>query len=272
MLATDQSTLPRAERMALTSELLAEAAAATDETTRQQAIERVVLLNMGVARSLAARHRGKGVASDDLEQVAYLALVRAAQQFDASLDRDFLTYAVPTVRGELKKYFRDSGWMVRPPRRTQEIQSRVVATRTELDHARGRTPTSAEIAEAIDEPEEAVIEALKAEGCFHPTSLDQPVGRAEGPGTPLGELLTQDGDQAEAAAEARLLLRPVVRRLRERDRRILALRFFEGRTQQEIADELGVTQMQVSRLLTRIMRTLRTDLGVEPEELDPDSR
>lgn len=261
---TGRESLGRSQRQALTAELLTEAAAAGSERLRQRALDRVVLLNMGVARSLAARHRGKGISSDDLEQVAYLALVRAAAQFDPEQGRDFLTYAVPTIRGELKKHFRDAGWMVRPPRRTQEIQSKVVAARDELHQQHGRPPTMAEIGEALDEDPEAVSDALRAEGCFQPSSLDRPVGGPEGGTTTLGDLLVRPEEQETEAAEARVMLRPVVRRLRSRDQRILQLRFFEGRTQQEIADEIGVTQMQVSRLLSRIMQTLRTELEAPP--------
>ncbi|MBD8869813.1 sigma-70 family RNA polymerase sigma factor [Nocardioides donggukensis] len=257
---TGTTSLPRAERITLTDQLLHQAAATDDPERRQRNLDRVVLLNMGVARSLAGQHRGKGVAQEDLEQVAYLALVRAAARFDPGRDRDFLSYAVPTVRGELKKHFRDAGWMVRPPRRTQEIQSRVIRTRDTLRHTLDRTPSTAEIAAALGEPEQAVLDALTAEGCFHPTSLDRPVGDESDSGTALGDLLALEEDRDHEAAEARLMLRPVVRRLRERDRRILALRFYDGRTQQEIADELGVTQMQVSRLLSRILRNLRDSL------------
>jgi len=270
------SGLPRSERMALTAQFLSEAkqaGAGGDDAARKRALDRVVMLNLGVARSLASRHRGKGVPLEDLEQVAYLALVRAARQFDVDRRRNFLTYAVPTIRGELKKYFRDNGWMVRPPRRTQEIQSRVVAARDDLHRVHARPPTHDEIADSLGLEVDDVAEALRAEGCFHPSSLDRPVGAADGGTTPLGDLLADEDDRDRDAAEARLMLRPVVRRLRRRDQRILRLRFFEGRTQQEIADDLGVTQMQVSRLLARILGQLRAALngadGPEDRETTP---
>ncbi|HET8603955.1 MAG TPA: sigma-70 family RNA polymerase sigma factor [Marmoricola sp.] len=249
----------RADRQHKTAELLERACSTTDADERNRLIDEVVLLNMCVARSIARRQCGKGIPQDDLEQVSYLALVRAAQKFDASRHRDFLSYAVPTIRGELKKHFRDHGWTVRPPRHVQEVQAKVIAERAELTQRLGRNPTAAELAEAVDEDLAVVDEALGADGCFQPTSLDRPVG--EDSGTTLGDLLDEDHDEREQEiVEARVMLAPVVRRLSERDRRILSLRYFEGCTQQEIADDIGVTQMQVSRLITRIVRDIRREV------------
>ncbi|MDP3894210.1 sigma-70 family RNA polymerase sigma factor [Nocardioides sp.] len=268
-MATTTSTpfdnLPRERRQELTAELLLEASTTDDETIRTRELERVVLLNMCVARSIASRYRGRGIADEDLEQVAYTALVRAAQKFDAGQEKDFLSYAVPSIRGELRRHFRDHGWTVRPPRRVQELQTQVLAERAISDGSPNSVPSNAEIAERLEVPEEDVAEALRAEGCFTPTSLDRPLG--EGSPEMLGDVLPDvTGDQDLEAAEARVALRPVVRKLRSRDRRILQLRFFEDRTQQEIADEIGVTQMQVSRLLSRILRDLREDLAPTADE------
>ena len=248
-----------------TAELLRRAAEQDRPEARRQVLEQVVLLNMGVARSVARRYRSRGIASEDLDQVAYVALVRAADKFDVSLDKDFLTYAVPSIRGEIKKHFRDHGWVVRPPRRTQELQPQVVAAGQELTHLLGRSPRPSEIASHLDVDVEEVIEALAMDGCFRPTSLDVPVG--DGGSSVLGDLL--EGEETGVqASEARMLLAPVLRQLGERDRRILYLRFFEGLTQREIGHELGVTQMQVSRLLTRICETLREQLADSPGPTD----
>ena len=216
---------------------------------------------MGVARSVASRYRNRGVDDEDLLQVAYLALTRAARDYDPGRQDDFLSYAVPTIRGELKKYFRDLGWVVRPPRRIQETQAQVSRAEGELVQSFGRTPTAAEVADHLQAQVHDVLEAMAAEGCFSPTSLDKHVGRPDGGqgGISLGDLLAEV-DPAEPATEARIELGPAMRRLSERDRRILYLRFFEECTQQEIADDIAVTQMQVSRLLTRILRDLRADL------------
>jgi RNA polymerase sigma-B factor len=255
-------SIPRAQRRLLTAELLEQAHATDDPQQRSALIDEVVVLNLEVAVSLASRHRNKGVSRDDLEQVASMALVRAAQRFDASMEYDFLSYAVPTIRGELRRYFRDHGWTVRPPRRVQEIQAQAIETRDNLAEHRGSVPSEAEIAAALGEDEATIREALAAEGCFTPTSLDTPAGHDSG--LALGEVLG-DVDRDAEAAEARVVLQPVVRQLSDRDRRILQMRFFDECTQQEIADEIGVTQMQVSRLLTRIMRDLRRALEDAPE-------
>ena len=266
-LAPDHSgkvSLPRERRIRLTAQLLQQAAETSDEHQRDEIIDRVVLMNMGVARTIAHRYAERGVPREDLEQVAYLALTRAAHHFDASLHHDFLSYAVPTVRGEIRKYFRDLGWFVRPPRRVQETQSKVVAARDSLSTAGGRPVTAAEIAENLGEDVRTVEEALAAQGCFNPTSLDLPVH--DGATATLGDELTDSVVDGLGAAEARVVLAPLVRRLSERDRRIVSLRFFDDRTQQEIAEEIGVTQMQVSRLLARILRDLRRMLEQEQEQ------
>jgi RNA polymerase sigma-B factor len=265
----DETSLTRRQRSELTADALV-AASQERGARRRELLDHVVRMNMGVARSIAGRYQHRGIDEDDLLQVAYLALTRAARDFDASRHKDFLSYAVPTIRGELKKHFRDHGWTVRPPRRVQETQARIAAGEAELVQSLGRAPTPEETAAHVGAELSDVLEALGADGCFTPTSLDRPVQRADEPsaGT-LGDLI--GGEDAETpAAEARMALAPVVRRLKERDRRILYLRFFEDCTQQEIAEEIGVTQMQVSRLIARIMRDLRRDL-TGSAELSEDS-
>jgi RNA polymerase sigma-B factor len=248
----------RQERSDRTAELLERACTTPCPEERERLLESVVVLNMGVARAVARRFRNKGVPNEDLEQVAFLALTRAARHFDQSLRHDFLSYAVPTIRGELKKHFRDHGWTVRPPRRIQDLQGRIMSARAVLTQRLGRSPRPSEIASELDEDLDQVLEALSTDGCFAPASLDRPVG--EDTGTTLGELVS-DEDRGQRAAEARVVLGPLVRRLAERDRRILNMRFFEDLTQQEIADRIGVTQMQVSRLLSRILADLHEDLA-----------
>ena len=154
---------------------------------------------------------------------------------------------------------------VRPPRRIQEAQARIATAESVLCQELGRSPKPTEVADHLGLPVDDVVEAMAADGCFSPASLDLPVGGPDG--TALGEFLGDD-DPRQPAAEARALLAPVVTQLEERDRHILYLRFFEDRTQQQIGDKLGVTQMQVSRLLSRILRNLRGELG----EADPVAR
>ena len=260
--------LSRERRSRLTAQLFAEAHEATDEKARSAALRRVTEVNMCVAEAIASRYRGRGIAREDLEQVAYLALVKAVRGFDVLRGGDFLSYATPTITGELKKHFRDHGWTIRPPRRVQELQLQVIHERVRIRESSGKSPTVAELAARLGESPEVVHEALLVDGCFTPTSLDAPV-RGDGFAV-LGDTLVDDNDHAQEAAEARVILQPAVRGLGLRDRRILRMRFIDGCTQQEIADELGVTQMQVSRLLSRIVRDLRHSLVAPPSDLDPD--
>jgi len=249
------------ERSARTRELFALARSTDSAAERRQLMEDVIKMHLDLAHAEAARYRSRGVPLDDLRQVAALALTKAARGYDVTTGHDFLSYAVPTIRGELRKHFRDHGWMIRPPRRIQELQARINSAEAELAYQLGRSPKPVEIADFLGECTESVIEALASDGCFVPASLDHPAG---GDGsTTLGELLPFD-DAERRAAEARLMLRPVLRDLGERDRLILNMRFYEGLTQREIAARIGVTQMQVSRLLTRILGQLRNGVGGVP--------
>jgi RNA polymerase sigma-B factor len=235
-------------RNSQTNRLLREAQAAVG-AERQRLIDEVIVLNVEVARSLAGRYRNRGVPVEDLEQVACVALVRAAGQFDPRKADDFLTYAVPTMRGEVKRYFRDHGWTVRPPRRVQEIQ-----TLLNHDHASQRDDESpGETAARLGVEASDVSEALAAQGCFQPTSLDATVNV----NTPIRDMLVDDQFDDFAAVEARAVLRTLTMELEPRERLILYLRFVENRSQKEIGEEIGVTQMQVSRLLTGLLDRMR---------------
>lgn len=241
-----------------TDQLLKQACMATphdpDEVARLR--NEAVELNLDLARGLATRYAGRGIPVDDLIQVAYLGLVQAARRFDPSRGCRFADFAVPTIRGELRKHFRDAGWVVRPPRRIQELQASIWSAEPELIQALHRAPRPREIAEHLGLDLEDVIEALALDGCFAPSSLDTPVGPEA---RPVMDTLKEVDDDL-SSAEARVLLAPIVKRLKPRDRRIIELRFFQGLTQREIGEALGVTQMQVSRLLTRILRDLRDAL------------
>jgi RNA polymerase sigma-B factor len=201
---------------------------------------------------------------EDLQQAAYEGLVKAVNRWDSSHGRPLLTYAVPTIRGELQRHFRDHGWTVRPPRRVQELQYALSLAVEELEQRLGRSPRPSEIAAHLSVPREDVEEALTATTCFTPVSLDAPV-RAAGADAGDRDLTVLDSlpvvEGAFGSAEARAVLADSLRSLSARERRILELRFFEQRTQQEIADEIGVTQMQVSRLLRRIIADLRGRLA-----------
>ncbi len=255
--------LTRAERSERTADLIAEAHACDNEDRKRELLDQVILINRGVAEAVASRYRGRGISQDDLVQVAYEGLTKAVHRFDPTTRNDLLTYAVPTIRGEVMRHFRDHGWSVRPPRRVQELQWRVNQCIERLEHDLGREPRSAEVIEELGIDAADYQEAIEAFGCFQPTSLDQPV-RTDATSS-LGELIPDVAD-LEGAADARVALAPVVRRLSERDRRILHLRFFEDLTQAEIGEDLGVTQMQVSRLLSRILGTMREDLEAREDE------
>ncbi|UFN43438.1 sigma-70 family RNA polymerase sigma factor [Nocardioides okcheonensis] len=229
------------------------------EPTRRDATasEQLIHAHIDVARSMASRYRNRGIDLDDLEQVALLGLTKAARRFDPDAGHDFMSFAVPTVRGELRKHFRDHGWTVRPPRRIQDLQARIGRAQAELEASLRRSPRPTEIASHLEVSRDDVVEALTADGCFTPTSLDSAAG--EGPAT-LGDLIGHV-DPAMGRAEARMMLAPLVGGLGGRDRRIVRLRFVEELTQQEIATEVGLTQAQVSRILTRILADLRKGLG-----------
>lgn len=252
--------MSREERADTTDGLLAMAEHADDEAHRQRLLEEVILLNRGVADAVASRYRRRGVPIEDLQQAAYEGLVKAVNRWDSSHGRSLLTYAVPTIRGELQRHFRDHGWTVRPPRRVQELQWQVATCMSDLTQVLGHEPSEAEVQDRLGITGAEYADAMTAFGCYQPTSLDQPVGH-EAAAT-LGELLpaaagSEAGVDELAAADARATLGPAVRSLPSRDRRILYLRFFEEQTQEQIGAELGVTQMQVSRLLARILRDLR---------------
>jgi len=249
------------ERAARTRELFLSAQSCASERERRELLDTVIEMHLDYAHAQAAKYRSRGVPLDDLRQVAALALTKAAKGYDVNTGNDFMSYAGPTIRGELRKYFRDHGWMIRPTRSIQELQARISAAEADLAYELGTSPRPAQIAEHLDVPIEPVLEALASDGCFTPASLDLTV-RNDRAAT-LGDLLPGD-DSDHRAAEARMMLHPAMDTLSERDRLILRLRFFEGLTQREVADRIGVTQMQVSRLLTRILAQLRNRVGDVP--------
>ena len=223
---------------------------------REQIDEALIRLNMRVAIDATRRFRNRGIGTDDLEQVAYLGLVKAVRGFDPDRGHDFLSFAIPTIRGEVRRHFRDLGWTVRPPRSIQETQTKILASESELTQQLGRPPRPSEIAAHLGIDLDLVVEALGANGCFAPVSLDAANGDdAEALTQRLGHV-----DHGFDVAEARALLAPVLARLSRRERKIVEMRFFRGCTQAEIGQEIGVTQMQVSRLLARLMARMRDQL------------
>jgi RNA polymerase sigma-B factor len=222
-----------------------------DEAAREELVERTLPL----ARTLARRYANKGEALDDLEQVAALGLVKAIDRFDLDRDVRFTTFAVPTIAGEIKRHFRDRGWMLRVPRDVQELSARVSIARERLTHDLGRSPTVGELADAARATLEQTLEALGAADAYRALSLDEPLGDG------LDALDSIDGDDAGfERVEQRHMLRSGLTHLPAREREILHLRFYEGLTQREIADRVGVSQMHVSRLIRRSIESLRERL------------
>ncbi len=251
-------TISDARRRVETAVLLSRARA-SQGARRAHYEDDAIRLNMVVATDVARRYHGRGIPAEDIDQVAYLGLVKAVRGFDPTVGEDFLSYAVPTLRGEIRRYFRDAGWAVRPPRSVQEVQARVTQADAELTQRLGRGPRPAEIAVHLDVPLTLVVDALSATGCFSPVSLDAPRPDGEFVDSPLDRM--GDLDPAFASAEARVALRPLMESLCERDRRIIELRYFDNRTQAQIGVEVGVSQEQVSRLLTNILQKLRRSIA-----------
>jgi RNA polymerase sigma-B factor len=242
-----------------------------DDATAQELFERlpedpaakesIVVLFQPLAEYLARRFAGRGEALDDLVQVANLGLLGAIDRYDPSREVQFSTYAAATIVGELKRHFRDKGWTIRVPRRLQELGLRINHVLPSISQEMGRSPTIAELAARLEVDEEEIVDAMEAAQAYSTMSLDAPLNE-EG-GTALDTMGGLDPsmerlDEWESIA-------PAIRDLPERERRVLYLRFFRGLTQSEIAEDIGVSQMHVSRILAQTLRTLRGSLGPDPD-------
>ena len=241
-------------------ELLRRYAKNHDPVLRDQLFQRWTPL----ARQLARRYGRSAEPFEDLMQVAAIGLLKALQGFDPERGKAFSSYAVPTIMGELKRHFRDRTWSVRMPRSLQELAMKVDDARDALSSRLGRSPSIAEIAAACETTEELVLEALQAGDAYHATSLDAHRSDDDDDGFSLGDALGAF-DHGFSLAEYRALLTSVLRELDDRDREILRLRFQEDLTQHEIAEVVGVSQMQVSRLLRRSLNVLRMAAERRPE-------
>ena len=215
----------------------------------------------GFAEYLARRFMNRGEPFDDLRQVALLGLVKAVQRFDPDRGVNFTSFAAPTITGEIKRHFRDKTWSIRVPRSLQELKAQIERCRGQLGHELGRSPTIAEIAETLDVTEESVIEGLEAAGAYRSTSLD--AGAPGDDGVPLAEQIHEVGSESDDADD-RAVVRDLLAELPIRERRIVYLRFFEGLTQAEIAEQVGISQMHVSRLLARSLAALGRTLEGAP--------
>ena len=222
--------------------------------------DRIVEAHLGLAEYLARRFDHRGEPIDDLVQVASLALIHAVERFDPSRGLEFTTYAVPTIVGEVKRYFRDKGWALRVPRRLQELHLQLATTVAELTHELGRSPSIPEIAERAHAGIDDVIEALEAGQAYRSSSLDAP---RSGEDTAAHSSTLGEPDERFTGVDERSELTSLLRGLPEREREILVLRFYDGLTQSEIAERVGISQMHVSRLLSRTLESLRRRAAAE---------
>ena len=236
-------------------DLAVELAAETDEGRRAELVERIVLKTLPLADSFALRYSGRGIETDDLVQVARTALVKAVHRYRPGTGSGFAAFAAPTVSGEIKRWFRDQGWSVRPPRRVQELRASLVVEEERLRHLLSRDPVDTELAAVLGVTAEDVTEARMCSAGYHATSLDAPTAA----GTSVGEHLLVSEGQADTV-EVRDALRCALALLTERQRLVLRLRYVDELTQSEIGERIGVSQMQVSRILRTILDVLRAQL------------
>ena len=236
-----------------------------DEGTREYQYVRHTLIemNLSLVRYAASRFRGSGEEREDVVQVGTIGLIKAIDRFEVEREVEFTSFAVPYIVGEIKRFFRDTKWSVHVPRRLQEARIQLARAGEELSSRLGRRPTDAELAELMCLTEGEVTEARKAANGYCSSSLDSLLSPADtqGPGEDgsLYEVLGED-DYALELVEDFQTLAPLIEQLDDRDRLVLHLRFVEERTQEEIGEEIGVSQMQVSRVLRRIIGGLRQGL------------
>ncbi|GGN68878.1 RNA polymerase sigma factor SigF [Nocardia rhizosphaerihabitans] len=236
---------------------LFERLAATEPGSVAHAVARDALINrcIPLADHIARKFSGRGEPFDDLSQVARVGLVHAVDRFDLSRGSNFLSFAVPTIMGEVRRYFRDNTWAMRVPRRVKETHLRIGAAVDQLSQRLGRSPTAKEIAAELDVDPDEVTQAVIAGNAYQPTSIDAAsVGRDSD--ASLLDTLGEEESQFDRVEEY-IAVRPLLAGLPERERRILTMRFFESMTQTQIASQLGISQMHVSRILAKTLARLR---------------
>lgn len=229
-------------------------ALAPDDRRHDRLREQLIRHHLNLVRNLARRYRGQAESMEDLLQVGTVGLINAIDRFDPEHGTEFLGYAVPTITGELRRYFRDSGWSVRVPRRLKDLHGRLAGAREELTARLARAPRPSELADYLDISREEVHEGLLAERGQYGASLDALMEDS-------AHAAFGSADDNLDQAELRALVGPLVEDLPERERKIVLLRFGFGLSQSDIARRVGVSQMQVSRLLASTLRQLRTRIG-----------
>jgi RNA polymerase sigma-B factor len=235
-------------------DLFAQLAEAHDPAVRDE----LVRMHLPLVEYLARRFRNRGEPLEDLVQVATIGLIKSVDRFDLERGVEFSTYATPTIVGEIKRHFRDKGWAIRVPRRLQELKLTLTKATGELSQSLGRSPTVAELAAHLKLSEEEILEGLESANAYSAVSLDATdSGDDDAPAVAdsLGMV-----DEALEGVEYRESLKPLLDKLPPREKKILVLRFFGNMTQSQIAGELGISQMHVSRLLARTLAQLREGL------------
>jgi RNA polymerase sigma-B factor len=231
-----------------------------DDPERTRVRDELVVMHLPLVRHLARRYRDRGEPRDDLMQVGTIGLINAIDRFDPSLGTEFATYATPTILGEIKRHFRDRTWAVKVPRRMQELHIAVSSATDTLTQSLGRSPTVHELAEYLDVTDEDVLDALEVRHAYSTIALDPPNDESDESPRSVIDSLGQLDDALESVDD-RESLRPLLEALPERERQIIILRFFQNMSQSQIAGELGISQMHVSRLLARTLADLREGLA-----------
>jgi RNA polymerase sigma-B factor len=232
-----------------------------DAPERHVARDALVHMHLPLVEHLARRFRNRGEPYDDLVQVATIGLIKSIDRFDTERGVEFSTYATPTIVGEIKRHFRDKGWAVRVPRRLQELRLQLTTATGELSQLHGRSPTVHELAEHLNLSEDEVLEGLESANAYSTLSLDAPE-QDDDDSLAVADTLGCEDEELEGV-EYRESLKPLLEQLPPREKKILLLRFFGGMTQSQIAVEIGISQMHVSRLLSRTLAQLRESLLVE---------
>ncbi len=228
---------------------------------RSLARDDLVHLHLSLVEHCARRFRNRGEPFEDLVQVGTIGLIKAVDRFETDRGVEFSTYATPTVIGEIKRHFRDKGWAIRVPRRLQELRMQIGGATGELTQKLGRSPTPRELADVIGCSVEEIMEGIESSHAYATLSLDASDDSDDGPPAMLASLGVVDANIEHV--EVRESIKPLLEGLGEREKRILLLRFFKNMTQSQIAEEIGVSQMHVSRLLTRTLAQLRTSLEAD---------
>ncbi len=230
----------------------------SSEFQRQR--DKIVERCLPLADHIARRFEGRGEPRDDLVQVARVGLVNAVARFDVDAGSDFVSFAVPTIMGEVRRHFRDNSWSVKVPRRLKELHLRLGTATAELSQRLGRAPTATELAEELEMDRAEVVEGLVAGSSYNTLSIDSGSGSAEDDDARAIADTLGDVDASLDRIEDREALRPLLEGLPERERMVLVLRFFDSMTQTQIADRVGISQMHVSRLLAKSLTRLRDQL------------